>query len=74
MESPLSNRIQYSNLCLSHSSRKHDREKGKEVEKKEVKTFSFANGMIIYTKDTKKIFQKISTADKHIHQSSRMQN
>lgn len=58
MESPLSNHIQYSTLHLSHSNGKHDREKGKEIEKKEVKTFSFANGMVIYTKGTKKTSRK----------------
>ena len=48
--------------------------KGIQIGKEEVKLSLFADDMIVYISDPKKIYQGTATADKHRQQTNRIQD
>ena len=58
--------------ALARAIRQHKKVKGIQIGKEEVKLSLFADDMIVYLSDPKKLHQRTPTADKQLQQSGRL--
>jgi hypothetical protein len=59
---------------LAKAIREEEEIKGIKIGKEEVKLFLFADDMILYLKDSKKLYPKTPRHHKHLQQNSKLQN